>query len=919
MPDRVDNFIAALQDEIVSSRERKKGMTKLYDGRLVSQIGENWIYEFTAVRICANEDDTPGKLEVNGQRIDCSLVTTKGLQLQIAVQKFLGEIVPSARLSYNHTEILERLIERFDETSDKRTELFSLAEDVFAGVSKPISMAGVLPHYSFQSVNAPNQSQALAIENSFYNSLAVIWGPPGTGKTRTIARAVEAHLNAGRRVLLLSHANTAVDAALEDIASQLEDTFYRQGKIVRYGVPKDFSLQNRYPLVMPDNLIAAAHERLKEQRGTARKEIGALESQIAELQEFNRTCERVRQLEQKIQRPKNTSSAQRNYDQVLKEIAVERSNLSRMSSNAVADYSPSVQLRSKELRILIFNREQLASELSFKLARELTTAEDQSELDTAYRRLDELMDSTGINPNDIKSLIAIATKRLHAAQNTLNNIPSKSTLDSKMVLANAKVVGATLSKLFTSSVFKDEMFDIAIVDEASMVPLPHLYWALGKISKGVTLVGDFKQLPPIVTATTKSARKWLGENIFDELNIATVEESSSSHLVSMLDTQFRMAPEIASVSSEMFYGGLLKNAQSTNKLGFYDSVFADKRIVVIDTSEVNPWCTIPPGGSRTNLYSAGVAVKLCERLLKEHADITVGVATAYRPQAQLIAKAIEDLGLRDRTAISTVHRFQGSESSVMIFDCVDGKGSKKSMLDERVEDHTTQKSIADVLLNVALTRARALFILIVNKQYFLETNKDGLLCQFIDKLSLNALTLNSLNIDGSYVAGDLEDLYKNESTSSGNPVDCSPTKSVFNENNFWSTFQTDLENAEKSVCIVSPFLTMKRSQRFFDQFKNLIARQKRLTIFTRPIEEHKQDHMKRDSEDVIAQLRSFGATVVETPKIHQKVVIIDDTICWEGSLNILSHCNSLEHMRRLEGNLVCKEVRDNLRLLATSL
>jgi hypothetical protein len=97
----------------------------------------------------------------------------------------------------------------------------------------------------------PNASQIRAIENSFANSLAVIWGPPGTGKTRTIARAVEAHLRAGRLVLLVSHANLAVDAALEDIAEQLETTFYAQSKLLRLSATPNESLLNRFPLLSP--------------------------------------------------------------------------------------------------------------------------------------------------------------------------------------------------------------------------------------------------------------------------------------------------------------------------------------------------------------------------------------------------------------------------------------------------------------------------------------------------------------------------------------------------------------------------------------------------------------------------------------------------------------------------------------------
>ena len=61
---------------------------------------------------------------------------------------------------------------------------------------------------------AQNRAVRLAVDA---DDLALIHGPPGTGKTHTIARTVEALIDRGERVLLSAFTNRAVDNALEAV------------------------------------------------------------------------------------------------------------------------------------------------------------------------------------------------------------------------------------------------------------------------------------------------------------------------------------------------------------------------------------------------------------------------------------------------------------------------------------------------------------------------------------------------------------------------------------------------------------------------------------------------------------------------------------------------------------------------------
>jgi len=57
-----------------------------------------------------------------------------------------------------------------------------------------------------------------------------VWGPPGTGKTTVIARAIREAIGRGQSVLLVSHTNAAVDTALAALAAGE----LRPGQVIRY-------------------------------------------------------------------------------------------------------------------------------------------------------------------------------------------------------------------------------------------------------------------------------------------------------------------------------------------------------------------------------------------------------------------------------------------------------------------------------------------------------------------------------------------------------------------------------------------------------------------------------------------------------------------------------------------------------------
>ncbi|MGI6627842.1 MAG: topoisomerase DNA-binding C4 zinc finger domain-containing protein [Bacillota bacterium] len=91
----------------------------------------------------------------------------------------------------------------------------------------------------------------------------------------------------------------------------------------------------------------------------------------------------------------------------------------------------------------------------------------------------------------------------------------------------------------------------------------------------------------------------------------------------------------------------------------------------------------------------------------------VGIITPYNLQGRLTNRMALELGLGDKIACSTVHRFQGSERQVIVLDTVDSTG----MRDAGQLLKGGHDSLAMRLLNVAITRAREKLIIVANKAW----------------------------------------------------------------------------------------------------------------------------------------------------------------------------------------------------------
>ncbi len=139
----------------------------------------------------------------------------------------------------------------------------------------------------------------------------------------------------------------------------------------------------------------------------------------------------------------------------------------------------------------------------------------------------------------------------------------------------------------------------------------------------------------------------------------------------------------------------------------------------------------------------------------------------------------------------------------------------------------------------------------------------------------------------------------------------SPTDIIFDEQSFFPVYLNDIENASKHVMIVSPFVTKKRVTQMMGYFENILKKQLKITIVTRPVKDF-DAKKKRNLEKIFSLLRDAGVNIVFKSSIHQKFAVIDEKIIWYGSINLLSFGYAKESIMRLSSGNISYELTKNI-------
>jgi len=276
------------------------------------------------------------------------------------------------------------------------------------------------------------------------------------------------------------------------------------------------------------------------------------------------------------------------------------------------------------------------------------------------------------------------------------------------ILDSTHIVLTTLGTSGGRALEASEKFDIVVVDEAAQSVEPATLVALKLGSSHAILVGDPQQLPATIFSVSGRNTKY-DRSLFQRLEEA-------GHEVHLLDTQYRMHPEISDFPRWIFYGGYLKDGSNVRNPNYGHPLsqqvllkfpaFRPFSIFDLNSSEERG------GTSLCNHTEASFALHLYLALKAETGEMLsqskVAIITPYSQQVAVLRRTFsQHLGpdYERLVEVNTVDSFQGREANVVILSCVRAAGCKGIGF------------LSDVRrMNVALTRAKHFLFVIARCQ-----------------------------------------------------------------------------------------------------------------------------------------------------------------------------------------------------------
>jgi superfamily I DNA and/or RNA helicase len=580
-------------------------------------------------------------LNVSNLPIHLSEINSLKLKSLFEEQSFKRRNAATNRI-INHNSVVPNLIEFFD---GKGFENISKKDFIFK-------------EELIQRYFGNNQSQINSFKNILSNSpIGLLQGPPGTGKTKFIAAFVHYlfHELKIQNILLVSQSHEAVNNLAETIVKLYyeidpEDSI----SMVRIGAEGVISSQllKYHSIGLKDKYRNSFKADFKKQIKQLGKNLGLPSGFVKIFFEIDQTLGNI-------------------LDNIKEINKIENEITNKLKKQKINNLTET------------FNK---IYERKFKNI----SGEMEDTPDNILKLLDTMLREK-YNVLAYPHIISKLSQLIFLGKEWIKVLDTNTRGFEEFLARTRSVIVGTCVGIGKSSLKIDKnTYDWVIIDEAARCTPSELAVSM-QVGKNVLLVGDHKQLPPMIDenilsiAATKLrvARDSLKKSEFQRL----MENSFGRRFGYSLDSQYRMCKPIANMISDVFYkddGIELKTMRGDNP-EFYNKLpeILSKQVTWFNTASggADSYHKVDFSKSLFNLYEANVIIRILDSIFDSPSfldsleksvatDIPIGVICPYIAQKKLINSEIEKKGwpneFRKLLKIDSVDSYQGKENSIII-------------------------------------------------------------------------------------------------------------------------------------------------------------------------------------------------------------------------------------------------------------
>ncbi len=137
------------------------------------------------------------------------------------------------------------------------------------------------------------------------------------------------------------------------------------------------------------------------------------------------------------------------------------------------------------------------------------------------------------------------------------------------------------------------------------------------------------------------------------------------------------------------------------------------------------------------------------------------------------------------------------------------------------------------------------------------------------------------------------------------------TDIIYDGKNYYNSFKTDIENAQREIVIVSPYIS---NSKLTTMIKMLPPKQLNgisVTIVTKDINSY-ESSKKDDIIDIYNNIKNYGIKVIQKDKLTERFTVIDQKLCWYGSINYLAFSKETDNAIRIENGEIAGMMLDTI-------